>query len=228
MRSVKISKLFILVALATGFNSVHAHESYKHALEADQQRLIMLAYARSPWIAREGIRVSVHEGKASLRGKVGHPVASDLATQIALGIDGIKDVDNRIVVEIGFRPPVQPDDKRVSELSVAAKSTVQLESAPIEPINIPAIKATTAWSVADTWITAKVKSSLIYSANVNSSNIEVSTSAGIVTLNGSVSGGAEHALAIERANNVDGVRGVDASEFFNSSAELHRVAQVGY
>jgi osmotically-inducible protein OsmY len=50
----------------------------------------------------------------------------------------------------------------------------------------------------------------MYSSNVNGSDIDVSTSAGVVTLKGKVDSGAERALAIELADNVRGVKSVQA------------------
>ena len=57
----------------------------------------------------------------------------------------------------------------------------------------------------------KVKSTYMYSNNVNGSDIAVTTSAGIVKLTGKMDSGAERALAIELARNVKGVKSVDSS-----------------
>ena len=65
--------------------------------------------------------------------------------------------------------------------------------------------------MADGWITTKVKSTFMYSTNVNGSDIAVSTNAGIVKLTGKMDSGAERALAIELARNVRGVKSVDSS-----------------
>jgi len=67
-------------------------------------------------------------------------------------------------------------------------------------------------NIADTWITTKVKSTLLYSSNVAGSNIAVSTNKGIVTLSGKVNSGAENALAIELAQNVGGVKSVQSKD----------------
>jgi hyperosmotically inducible protein len=64
--------------------------------------------------------------------------------------------------------------------------------------------------VADGWITTKVKSTFMYSTNVDGGDIDVSTNAGIVTLAGKVDSGAERALAIELAQNVRGVKSVQS------------------
>ncbi len=65
----------------------------------------------------------------------------------------------------------------------------------------------------DNMITAaiKVKSTLLYSSNVNDSAIEVNTNGGVVTLSGKV-GRAERELALELANNVRGVKSVRSKD----------------
>jgi len=77
--------------------------------------------------------------------------------------------------------------------------------------NKPKGETTAAQDVADTWITAKIKSTYMYSDRVDGSDIEVNTKEGQVTLRGKVSSGAEQALAVELAENVRGVKGVNSS-----------------
>jgi len=64
--------------------------------------------------------------------------------------------------------------------------------------------------LSDSWITTKVKSTFLYSSNVSGSDIAVSTNNGVVVLTGKVKSGAERALAIELAQNVRGVKSVNA------------------
>lgn len=66
-------------------------------------------------------------------------------------------------------------------------------------------------AVSDSWITMKVKSTLMYSSNVSSNDISVSTSDGVVTLTGQIDNGAERVLAIGLAQNVRGVKSVQSS-----------------
>jgi osmotically-inducible protein OsmY len=65
----------------------------------------------------------------------------------------------------------------------------------VEAAKPSSVKASTN-DMSDGWITTKVKSTYLYSSNVNGSDIDVSTNAGIVTLTGKVDSGAERALAI--------------------------------
>lgn len=60
--------------------------------------------------------------------------------------------------------------------------------------------------LADSWITTKVKSTYMYSSNVDSVDISVSTLDGVVSLKGEVNGGPERALAVELAKNIRGVK----------------------
>ncbi len=63
--------------------------------------------------------------------------------------------------------------------------------------------------VDDAWITAKVRSTLLYSLNASAADITVSTIGGDVTLTGRARSGAERGLVIELAQNVRGVRSVN-------------------
>jgi osmotically-inducible protein OsmY len=87
-------------------------------------------------------------------------------------------------------------------------------------LNVIATKASTAienkysfqfgHEAADGWITTKVKSTYLYSTNLAGSSISVNTKSGIVTLSGKVDSGVERALAVELAQNVRGVKSVEA------------------
>ncbi len=66
-------------------------------------------------------------------------------------------------------------------------------------------------AIADSWITAKVKSSLLYSRNVDGLDLTVETREGVVLLGGSADTRAERDLAVEIAQDILGVKQVDAS-----------------
>lgn len=65
-------------------------------------------------------------------------------------------------------------------------------------------------AIADSWITTKVKSSLLMSNNVDGLDLTVETKDGVVTLGGAASSAAERDLAVEIARDIKGVKGVDA------------------
>jgi osmotically-inducible protein OsmY len=85
------------------------------------------------------------------------------------------------------------------------------ESKPISNDEDEASERHTTDVIADSWITTKVKSTYMYSSNVESDDISVSTTGGVVTLSGKFSSGAERALATELAQNIRGVKSVNAT-----------------
>ena len=70
----------------------------------------------------------------------------------------------------------------------------------------------------DTTITAKVKSALARDKNVSSAGIHVSTTAGVVTLNGSVSSPEMAQQAAQLAERTNGVKSVNNQLMVNRSA----------
>lgn len=66
-------------------------------------------------------------------------------------------------------------------------------------------------TVSDGWITAKVKSTLLFSSNVSGTDINVDTKKGVVSLKGHVASGSEKDLAVKLAEDIRGVVRVDAS-----------------
>ena len=238
--------------------------------DARQETQIWTTYALSPYLRAHDIKVSVHSGKATLRGKVDDDVNKDLAKQIALGVSGVTEVDNQLVVQPDYIPSRPASERSFGEvvddatITSAVKSKLlwskqtgglaidvdtrsqrvtlkgTADSAEARDVagrlamntrGVIAVNnqlvigaaqagsaktaspsvATAETDVTDSWITAKVKSTFAYSSNVNGSDIAVKTSNGVVTLSGKVSSGAEHALAVELAQNVRGVKSVDSS-----------------
>lgn len=265
------SVLASAVALAIGgiSGAASADTVSQDVTEARQETQIWTTYALSPYLRANDLKVSVDNGKATLTGKVEESVNKDLAKQIALGVDGIKEVDNQIVVQHDYVAPAASSTRSYGEAiddatitatvkskllwskhadglttnvdtnrghvtlkgtadSGAAKDIAgrlasnsrgvvsvdnQLVVTPNQPTVADSAKSAAKEAeqdIADSWITAKVKSTLMYSSNVNGSDIDVSTRDGIVTLSGKVDSGAERALAIELADNVRGVKSVQS------------------
>jgi osmotically-inducible protein OsmY len=135
----------------------------------------------------EGLQMDVdtQRGKVTLSGEAETVAAKELAGRIAQNTDGVESVDNRLVVNVSTSKPTSErmDADTGKDLSEA---------------------------VADSWITTKVKSTFMYSNNVESNDIAASTDNGIVTLSGTVDSGADKEMAVELAQNVRGVKSVDA------------------
>ncbi|EPJ77162.1 MULTISPECIES: BON domain-containing protein [Pseudomonas] len=128
------------------------------------------------------IDVDSKDGVVTLKGRATSPEAKELAGSLASNTNGVTSVNNLVSLS--------------AQDSIASK--VQPPSAnPVEQLS-------------DAWITSKVKSSLIYSRNLDGLNIKVETKEGLVTLNGIVANFAEKELAVETARNIRGVKGVNA------------------
>lgn len=135
----------------------------------------------------EGMQMDVDTnlGKVTLNGAAESVAAKELAGRIAQNTRGVESVDNRLVVDASAQKPM-------SERMDADSGNDATQA------------------IADSWITTKVKSTFMYSSNVESNDISASTDSGIVTLSGTVDSGAERDLAIELAQNVRGVKSVEA------------------
>jgi len=181
------------------------HDIAEHHVEAQQKSDIVRAFDRSDHLRGHAIRVSVHEGQATLGGKVGRAISGQLATQFALGVAGVRSVDNRLTVEPGYRAPRASGKRNYAE--VAAQQA--------HPgVSLPGGDASGQSSrFADAWLTTKVKTTFYYVDNIASDSISVSTRNRVVFLSGSVADSAEHALAIAQAGNITGVRGVVATDY---------------
>lgn len=126
--------------------------------------------------------VETKSGKVTLNGTADSDAAKEMAGLLASNTQGVSSVNNELKVE----KKSGKQDKEGNEKSDMGQS------------------------ISDTWITTKVKSTLIYSSNVSSSDISVNTKDGVVTLSGNVKSSAERATAVELAKNVKGVKSVNA------------------
>ena len=175
------SVLAAAVALALlGISGTAAADSMSQDVtDARQETQIWTTYALSPYLRANDIKVSVHSGKATLTGKVEESVNKDLAKQIALGVDGVKDVDNQIVVQADYVAPTHSATRTYGE------------------------------GVDDASITAAVKSKLMWSKYTSGMTTGVTTKSGKVTLQGTAESAASKDFAKSLAMNTRGVVAVD-------------------
>ncbi|UUD66004.1 BON domain-containing protein [Pseudomonas seleniipraecipitans] len=128
------------------------------------------------------IQVRAENGVVSLSGNAGTPVAKELAGELVANTPEVREVHNHL------------------SISTADSTSAEAENAAIDA----------AASISDSWINSKVRSSFLYSRNLDALNIKVDTKDGFVSLSGTVLSNAEKRLAVETARNIRGVRGVDA------------------
>ena len=140
----------LLLATAIAAADRRASIAYANAkpsqevIEARQESQIWTTYALSPYLRANDLKVSVHEGKATLTGNVAEGVNKDLAKQIALGVDGIKSVDNEIEVVPNYMAPAKSGDRSYGEVVDDASIT-------------SAVKSKLAWSRYSDGLTANVR-----------------------------------------------------------------------
>jgi hyperosmotically inducible protein len=167
------------IALAMAGGALAADTTSQDVIDARQETQIWTTYALSSHLRANDLKVSVHNGKATLTGKVEEGVNKDLAKQIALGVDGVKDVDNQIVVEAGYVAPARSSTRAYGE------------------------------AIDDATITAAVKSKLMWSRYASGLTTDVGTKSGKVTLQGTADSETSKVLAKSLAMNTRGVESVD-------------------
>lgn len=129
------------------------------------------------------IHVDTKDAVVTLSGNVQSDVEAQLAEQIARNTGDVREVENRIVV----------GNRAENAANGAAQSLDETEV-----------------GIADSWITAKVKSALLYNRNIGLGEIGVTTTNGIVHLAGNVDSEVEKQAAINIVKDIRGVKDVKA------------------
>ncbi len=260
------------IGSALAVESKPADTMSEQVVDARREAQIWTSYAMNRHLHAFEIKVKVDGNKAVLDGTVESGVEKDLAEQIALGVEGIKHVDNRLVVDANYVPTkrtasdrsfgekvedatitatikskllwnthtdgldinVDTNNGKVTLTGTASTSaekdlagrigrntngvsglnnqiTVTNKHDTTASTKVKAAGKETSETVSDAWITTKVKSTLLFSSNVEGTAINVDTNNGVVSLSGTIHTSAERDLAIELAQNVRGVKKVDAS-----------------
>jgi len=132
------------------------------------------------------IDVTTANGVVNLTGSAPSLRVKHTATELARTVDGVADVDNKIVT---------PEGAEVSSMEMKSKSTTnKMERAG-----------------SDSWITTKVKAALIADHRTKGTEISVKTVNHVVHLTGNVSSQNEIDSAKQIARNIKHVRRVDTS-----------------
>lgn len=179
-KSLVAAAFLLAVATQSTIAAAAADKPTQEVIDAKQESQIWTTYALSPYLRANDLQVSVHDGKAVLTGTVEDDVNKDLAKQIAIGVKGIREVDNKIVVK-GDYTPAKADSKD--------RSYGQM--------------------IDDASITAAIKSKMLWGKNTSGLSANVDTLSGRVKLQGTAENGAAKELAGRIAKNTHGVIAVD-------------------
>lgn len=161
------------------------------------------------------IGVETDGGVVKLEGKVQDEATRDLAVQIAKNTNGVRKVIDRLTVSSGAKGVTEPEeggskesqkgkdqggrDEAIGHLTEGVRGKV---SRGMQQVG----RAAT-----DAWITAKVKTMIMFSKDAEGSDIEVNTENGTVNLKGTVSSDAQAKRIVEIARNVTDVKDVNST-----------------
>ena len=186
------------ISTMTGISgAVAADPVSQDVTDARQETQIWTTYALSPSLRTNDLKVTVHDGKATLTGKVEEGVDKDLAKQIALGVSGIKEVDNQIVVQTDYIAPARSATRAYGE------------------------------TIDDATVTAAVKSKLMWSKYASGLTTDVDTKSGKVTLQGTADSAASKEFASSLASNTRGVASVDNQLVIKANTAKHSAQGAG-
>ena len=136
-------------------------------------------YALNRHLSAFAIDTEVDKGIVHLTGKVQEDIDRDLAGELAKGIDGVVEVNNKLTIVADARvTPKEGEDRSFG-----------------------------AW-IDDATTTASVKSKLLGNPNTKGMQIDVDTRGDVVTLSGEVASGEEKSLAEELTRNTGDVKNV--------------------
>ncbi|MEH6566577.1 MAG: BON domain-containing protein [Halopseudomonas sp.] len=190
----------IAVATATasliGMMPLAAHADEGDLAEARQEGSVWTAIALNRHLNPFEIDVDVENGVATLTGEVENDVDRDLAEEVAMSIDGVTKVDNKLTVN----PDVETRDMEDG-------------------------KPTLSQSFSNATTTATIKSKLLWNSNTEGLDVNVTTNNGVVSLSGTAQSEAAKDLAGMLAKDTDGVRRVDNEIKVNANATAAAKAQ---
>lgn len=144
------------------------------------------------------------------------PLAIALTSALAFAVGCDRDADDRAAMEPAAEPAVETTPPTGPTDPVAAGDTYADPAQPpamgdAQHADMDDAGRDSNQPVDDTWITTKVKSSLLADTDVSGLAIEVETVNGVVTLSGQVEQQAQIDRATQIARDIEGVSNVDTS-----------------
>ena len=149
-------------------------------------------------IKARDVKVSAQDGVVTLKGRVLNESERQLALTLAKNTDGVKQVIDNLDVEVAGPPPVRTVNGGTP--GVAATSGTSAPAA-----SSPAPVATSD----DARITTSIQSKYFMDDRIKGRHINVTTNAGVVTLNGEIADETERAEALLLARTTEGVKRVE-------------------
>ncbi|CAN5470968.1 hypothetical protein BH23ACI1_BH23ACI1_02690 [soil metagenome] len=157
------------------------------------------------------INVDTNNGVVTLRGAVRSEAERRQAIALARNTDGVRDVQDQLNLEpaLGDGRADRPDTERDAPATTGATDRNVGDRTAATDRNVGDRTAATGRDagdrMADGWITTKVQASYFLNTDIRGRDINVNTSNGVVTLNGTVQTDAERSEAEQIAREIDGV-----------------------
>jgi osmotically-inducible protein OsmY len=151
--------------------------------DQEMQTRIVAALAANPITEAYEITVTVDRGAVTLAGRVENWFEKGMVDDVAAGISGVREVNNRIAVDEGV-------DRLVYDPHVDSWSIYEFDWYQPEPVTI--------WR-RDGSIAAEIEDELRWSPFVDADEVQVSVHNGVATLTGTVDNIAESSAAQENA-----------------------------
>lgn len=149
-------------------------------------------------IKARDVKVSASDGVVTLNGHVLNESEHQLALTLAKNTDGVKQVIDNLDVEVAGPPPARAVNGGTPG---AAATTGATASTPSTPSPVAASD--------DARITTSIQSKYFMDDRIKGRRINVTTNAGVVTLNGEIADDTERAEALLLARTTEGVKRVE-------------------
>lgn len=149
-------------------------------------------------VSAMGTDVDTKNGVVTLKGNVDTQAEKELAGRYAREVDGVRSVDNRLVIKGDETPRADSDDRDYRDDRDENRRD-SVEGAGDRALH----------RIGDAALTTRVKAALAADPATSAFNTSVDTRRGNVRLTGTAKSGAERDLAEKLVREVDGVRSVD-------------------
>src|SRR5262245_27361414 len=229
-RSMKTPQLFCVFALALSASACHNQSSQAELKQtavqtADRIRTESVKAGgklEDTWIATKihakfvgdreikarDIKVSVENGTVTLQGHVLNESEHQLALTLARNTEGTKQVVDHLDVQVAGPP--SPGAVTGGTPGAAATSGTPSTSTPPSPATLSAPSASSPIASSDdARITTSIQSKYFIDDRIKGRHINVTTNAGVVTLNGEIADETERAEALLLARTTEGVKRVE-------------------
>lgn len=152
----------IALAMVAIIGALAADMLSREFTDIRQETQIWTTYSLHPSLRAHDIKAAVHRGKARLTGSVVQDVQRQLAKEIALGVNGVSEVDNQIVVRAGQIPLASARGHAAADSVAAGSQRIVKEPKAREIDNAVAPADEAGQDISDSWITTPVEPGLVF------------------------------------------------------------------